>query len=93
MNKNKTGLLLLKEKRERKICTYVLEWENRKIRLRDGGWEGNPTGARDGGERFARRFVFCCLYICIKPTTFVYLHHQKQLVINCFSTQTSLFDR
>lgn len=89
---NKTRLLLLK-RGKRKTRAYALEWENRKTRLRDGGWGGNPTGARDGGERSARQFAFCCLYVCTKSTIFVYLHHQKQLVINCFSTQTLLFDR
>lgn len=54
----------IKEKRERKTRAYAHEGENRKTRLRDGGWEGNPTGARETGAVAMRPVVLFRAVLC-----------------------------
>lgn len=68
------GILLLKKKGKGKTRAYALEWKNRKTRLRDGGWGGNPTGARETGAvavRLVVRFSRCSLFLSVFCCTFV----------------------
>lgn len=60
----------IKEKEERKYA-HVRLMKNPKTRLRDGGWEGNPMGARETGAvavrlvvHFPRRFLLLSVFIC-----------------------------
>lgn len=82
------GILLLKKKGKGKTRAYALEWKNRKTRLRDGGWGGNPTGARETGavavRFFALFFVFVgfLLYLCDK-TKIVVIHKNKNGKLRC----------
>lgn len=86
------GIFLLKKKGKGKTRAYALEWKNRKTRLRDGGWGGNPTGARETGavavrlvvRFFALFFVFVgfLLYLCDK-TKIVVIHKNKNGKLRC----------